>query len=168
MCAFITTLLPCTGARHPPKKEIEQRRQENCMVKQGASSGAQAEEKGPWNVERGAGHLGRVQERGESMQGRTSSLWGWRSTGTGCPGWLWSLLLWRYSRPTWTRSSTPCCRWPCFGRGVGLDDSQRSLPTLCEHSVILCRARKRRGNQLIAAILRKGRWSSQNLQRGRQ
>ena len=22
-----------------------------------------------------------------------------------------------------------CCRWPCFGRGVGLDDPQRSLPT---------------------------------------
>ena len=27
-----------------------------------------------------------------------------------CPGRLWSLLLWRYSRPTWTRSSTACCR----------------------------------------------------------
>ena len=39
------------------------------MVKQGASGGDQAEEKDPWNVERGAGHLGRVQERGESMQG---------------------------------------------------------------------------------------------------
>ena len=39
------------------------------MVKQGASSGDQVEEKGPWNVERGTGHLGRVQERGESMQG---------------------------------------------------------------------------------------------------
>ena len=52
-----------------PEKEIEQRRQETCMVKQGASSGDQVEEKGPWNVERGAGHLGRVQERGESMQG---------------------------------------------------------------------------------------------------
>jgi len=42
------------------------------------------------------------------------------STGTGCPGKLWSLLLWRYSRPTWTRSSTAYCRWPCFGRRVGL------------------------------------------------
>jgi len=29
----------------------------------------------------------------------TSSLWGWRSRGTGCPGRLWSLLLCRYSRP---------------------------------------------------------------------
>ena len=61
--------------------------------------------------------------------GRTSSLWGWRSTGTGCPGRLWSLLLWRYSRPAWTRSSTACCRWPCFDRRVGLDEPQRSLPT---------------------------------------
>jgi len=40
-----------------------------------------------------------------------------------------SLLLWRYSRPTWTRSCAACCRWPCFGRGVGPDDPQRFLPT---------------------------------------
>ena len=56
-------------------------------------------------------------------------LWGWRSTGTGCPGRLWSLLLWRYSRPAWTGSCAASCRWPCFVRGVGLDDPQRSLPT---------------------------------------
>jgi len=31
-----------------------------------------------------------------------------------------SLLLWRYSRPAWTRSCAAYCRWPCFGRGVGL------------------------------------------------
>ena len=31
--------------------------------------------------------------------------------------------------PAWTRSSTAYCRWPCFGRRVGLDDPQRSLPT---------------------------------------
>ena len=61
--------------------------------------------------------------------GRTSSLWGWWSPGPGCPGRLWSLLLWRYSRPFWTRSYSVCCRWPCFGRRVGLDDPQRSLPT---------------------------------------
>ena len=30
--------------------------------------------------------------------------------GTGCPGRLWSLLLWRYSRPAWTRSCAACCR----------------------------------------------------------
>ena len=57
------------------------------------------------------------------------TLWGWRSTGTGCPVRLWSLLLWRYSRPTWTRSCAACCRWPGFGRRIGLDDPQRSLPT---------------------------------------
>ena len=39
-----------------------------------------------------------------------------------------SLFLWRYSRPTWTRSCAACSRWPCFGRRVGLDDPQRSLP----------------------------------------
>ena len=39
------------------------------MVKQGASSRDQLEEKGPWNVEIGAGHLGRVQECCQSMQG---------------------------------------------------------------------------------------------------
>jgi len=50
-------------------------------------------------------------------------------TGTGCPGRFWSLLLWRDSRPAWTRSSTSYCRWPWFGRRVGLDDPQRSLPT---------------------------------------
>ena len=61
--------------------------------------------------------------------GRISSLWGWRSPGTGCPGRLWSLLLWRYSRPAWTRSCAAYCRWLCFGRRVGLDDPQRSLPT---------------------------------------
>jgi len=53
----------------------------------------------------------------------------WRSTGAGCPGRLWSLLLWRYSRHAWTRSCAACCGRPCFGRGVGLDDPQRSLPT---------------------------------------
>ena len=54
---------------------------------------------------------------------------------------LFCLLLWRYSRPAWTRSSTTYCRWPCFGREVGLDDPQRSLPTpnilwFCEKSSV--------------------------------
>jgi len=52
-----------------------------------------------------------------------------RSPGPGCPGRWWSLLLWRYSSPAWTRSSTAYCRRPCFGRGVGLGDPKRSLPT---------------------------------------
>ena len=35
-----------------------------------------------------------------------------------------------YARiPAWTRSCAAYCRWPCFSRGVGLDDPQRSLPT---------------------------------------
>ena len=32
------------------------------MDEQGDSRGAQVEEKGPWNVERGTGHLGGIQE----------------------------------------------------------------------------------------------------------
>ena len=60
---------------------------------------------------------------------RTFSLWGWLSTGTGCPGRLWILLLWRYSKFTRMWSCAACFRWPCFSRGVGLDDPQRSLPT---------------------------------------
>ena len=43
-------------------------------------------------------------------------------------GLLSSLLLWRYSKPACTRSCASCFRWLCFGRGVGLDDSQTSLP----------------------------------------
>ena len=39
------------------------------MDEQGDSSGAQVEKKGPWNVERGTGHLGRTQECCQNMQG---------------------------------------------------------------------------------------------------
>ena len=85
---------------------------------------------------------------------RTSSLWGWRSTGTGCPGRLWSLLLWRYSRPAWTRFCAACCRWPCFGRRVGLNDPQRSLstPTILwfGDSVIVCFTRWIAGIHLVS------------------
>ena len=38
------------------------------MDEQGASSGAQGEEKAPWNVERGTGHLGRIHECCQCMQ----------------------------------------------------------------------------------------------------
>ncbi|NXK23439.1 VSX1 protein, partial [Arenaria interpres] len=34
--------------------------------------------------------------------------------------------------PPWTRSCATCSGWTCFGRGVGLDDLQRSLPTPCD------------------------------------
>ena len=62
----------------------------------------------------GQGATGTNWSRGSSVQtwGRTSSLWGWRSPGIGCPGRLWSLLLWRYSRPAWTRSCAACSGWP--------------------------------------------------------
>ena len=97
--------------------------------------------------------------RGSSVWtwGRTSSLWGWWSTGTGCPGRLWILLLWRHSRPAWTRSCAACCRWPCFGREVGLDDPQRSLPTpttlwFCD-SVILWKQPVSAGRQAVTQKL---------------
>ena len=84
-----------------------------------------------WCPATGQGAMGTNWSIGNSVWtwGRTSSLWGWWSTGTGCPGRLWSLLLWRSSRPAWTWSCAACCRRPCFGRGGGLDDPQRSLPT---------------------------------------
>ena len=36
----------------------------------------------------------------------------------------------RFLRPSCTRSCAACCRWPCFGRGVGPDAPHRSLPIL--------------------------------------
>ena len=72
-----------------------------------------------------------------STQRRTSSLWGWRSTGTGCPEGLWILLFWRYSTLIWSQSCAACSRWPCFVREVGQHDHQRSLrPLLFCDSVI--------------------------------
>ena len=73
-----------------------------------------------WCPVTGQGAMGTSWSIGSSVWtwGRISSLWGWRSTGTGCPGRLWSLLLWRCSRPAWTRSCAACCGWPCFGRGL--------------------------------------------------
>jgi len=64
-----------------------------------------------WCPATGQGAMGTNWRIGSSSWtwGRTSSLWGWRSPGPGCPGRLWSLLLWRYSRPAWTRSCAACC-----------------------------------------------------------
>jgi len=45
---------------------------------------------------------------------------------------LW-ILLWRYSKPTWTRSCVACSRWPWFGRGP--DDPE--VPSKPWPSVIL-------------------------------
>jgi len=69
-----------------------------------------------------------------------SWLWGWQSPGTGWPEGLWSLLLWRCSKPAQTWSCATCSRWVlCFGRGIGLDDPQRSLstPTILWFCVII-------------------------------
>ena len=56
----------------------------------------------------------------------------WSNSGTAFPGRLWSLHLWRYSKPGWTTcpvALAACCRWPCFSRGVGVDDLERSYPS---------------------------------------
>ena len=65
------------------------------------------------------GSMGTNWNTGSSIQtwGRTSLLWGWQSTGTGCPERLWSLLLWRYSRPTWTPTCATCCSKPALAGG---------------------------------------------------
>jgi len=39
-----------------------------------------------------------------------------------------SLEIWRYSKPIWMQSYAACSRRTLFGRGVELDDPQRSLP----------------------------------------
>jgi len=43
--------------------------------------------------------------------------WGLLSAMVDDVGALWSLLLWRYSSPTWPRCCAACSGWPCFGRG---------------------------------------------------
>ena len=72
----------------------------------------------PSDKARGDGH--KLQHRRLCLNIRkcTFLLWGWPSTGTGCPGRLWSLHSWTHSEATWTQS------W-----ALGWDDLQRSLPT---------------------------------------
>ena len=76
---------------------------------------------------------------------RTSSLWEWQNAGTGCPEGLWSLLLWRYSKPAWTSSCVTCSTWTCFDRG-GLDKMIPKGPfqplPFCD-SVWLCEFRQK-------------------------
>ena len=66
-----------------------------------------------------------------------SLLLGWWSTGTGCPGRLWSVLLWTYSRPVWTPTCETCYR-ELFSRGLDSVISRGPFqpPQFCE-SVIL-------------------------------
>jgi len=84
--------------------------------------------------------------------GRTSSLWGWRSPGTGRPGRLWILLLWRYSKPAWTRSCAACCRWSCFSSG-GWTRWPTEVPSNPQHSVILwfCEAVETSAGQAVSS-----------------
>jgi len=44
-------------------------------------------------------------------------LWVRQSTATNCPERLWSLLLWRYSRPIWTPTCVTYCRVPALASG---------------------------------------------------
>ena len=55
----------------------------------------------------------------------TFSVWGWLSTGTGCPMQLSSLHLWRYCKPSWTQTWATCSRWLCCEQRVGADSLQR-------------------------------------------
>jgi len=73
-----------------------------------------------WCLARGQGAMGTNGSRGSSVWtwGRTSSLWGWRSAGTGCPGRLWSLLLWRYSDPPGQGPVQPAVGDPASAEGL--------------------------------------------------
>ena len=44
-------------------------------------------------------------------------LWEWLNSGRDFLKRLWSLHLWRYSKPSWMWSWTTCFSWPCFGQG---------------------------------------------------
>ena len=71
------------------------------------------------------------------MHQRTESMWQYgRSYGEGeITDAVWQARLYSLHRSkdgislALSRSCAACCRWPWFGRGVGLDDPQRSLPT---------------------------------------
>jgi len=65
---------------------------------------------------KGSGH--KLERRKFHKNMRKALLWGWQSTGTGCPERLWSLLL--YSRPVWTLSCVTYCK-ELLQEGVGLD-----------------------------------------------
>lgn len=60
---------------------------------------------------------------------KTSSLWGWLSTGIGYPERLQSSLFWRYSKPAQMWSWALCSRWLSFTHGglMHRDDPKWSL-----------------------------------------
>lgn len=53
--------------------------------------------------------------------------WRWSNTVTSCWEMLWSLHLWKYSKPVWRGTWTTCSMWPCLEQGVGQDNCQRCL-----------------------------------------
>lgn len=67
--------------------------------------------------------------------GKASLLWGWQSTGIGCPKRLWNLLLWRYSKPRWMWSCSACSSWICFNSGVEVISRWPFWPQPCNNSV---------------------------------
>lgn len=69
-------------------------------------------------------------QRPQRTSGNTFSLWGWQSTGTGCPKRLWSLYYWIYSEEAiWTQSWASSSGSPCLNRGVWPRWLPGSLPT---------------------------------------
>jgi len=54
----------------------------------------------PSNRKRGTGHKLKHRQFDLNMR-KNFFAWGWQSTGTSCPERLCSLILWRYSKPTW-------------------------------------------------------------------
>lgn len=43
----------------------------------------------------------------------------WLNTRRGCPGRLWCLCPWRYSKPDWAQPWETCFRWRCPAQGLG-------------------------------------------------
>lgn len=70
-----------------------------------------------------------LQDQMPSEYQETLSLWGWPSPSTDCPGKLWSVHPWRYSKASRTQSWATDSRWLCLSRGVGPHHIQNSLPT---------------------------------------
>lgn len=44
-------------------------------------------------------------------------IWGGKKLRS-CPGRIWSLLRWRYSKPTWMHTCVSCSKWSCLGREI--------------------------------------------------
>lgn len=62
-----------------------------------------------------------------SVCGCAFLMWDWPSTGTGCPGSLWSLLLRTHLREIWKCTWETGFKWPFVSRRIGPSDVQRYL-----------------------------------------